>query len=487
MRWFAAMSLIGALMLCTGGCGSGAPGDNQNDNGSGPTDNTNDNGAAGGTDDVQRVGMDAAIRSAMSLIALRIEDDDRFAQQQSTPCPLGGSRMANADGSMTLMNCVLFPGFSLSGDVTFVAQEGDLQGFVIDADNLSGVSSATDTQFLLNGSIQEIENEDGSLTFRMDFFSAQTTEGTTDVFALTGEIVVQQDGSMIGSMSGDSGSMCLFDGANIFSIIAGGEQGLERTCFYPPLDGCVADNRCEIECRPPFADADPDCSEQQLCDAYGLCDNSNGNGTGNGNANANANDNDNGNGNGNANANANDNDNDNDNGNDNGNGNANDNGGSVEPVEDPILTSSATLQYGDYDLPAMPGTRLYQVALVDNPSPDLQPAVPYEVLAFDHNDSCPGGISGVSVRFTIESGSIVVDSFVGDSGACDSPATPAGELPLTLTAGDNVLRPTISWAPQRQVYTVIVRAADGAARLYGIRRQPGDDDTCSGCVLLSGP
>ncbi len=223
--------------------------------------------------------QEAASESAMSLVYIRVEGG-RAAQQTVEPCPFGGSRVKNADGSYTLTECSIFPGMPMTGGLRL---ETGIDGgpFRMVADNLTGRNG--DVEYEVDGFIEEVENDDGSSTFSMDFYSVTTTlrcelgmcfaSDEPDEFSLAGSINIDEDFVVTGNLTSRDGSACSFGGENLLELVMADEPlGLDRVCFYPPLDDCVADGNCEIECRPPFADPDPDCTSAQLCTAYDLCD-----------------------------------------------------------------------------------------------------------------------------------------------------------------------------------------------------------------------
>lgn len=194
-------------------------------------------------------GADALEKAVFSIIAVRVEDRARIAATEksrsrsqsildlfSGPCLNGGTRSTNPDGVMTFQGCELFPGLELDGGIRFVPDARGGQGGRIDFFDLHG--SWDGNEFRIDGSMEEIVDEDGGLTFRMDIHSSTDDGEYNDEFNIRGEIHVTPDDGVFGEMRVDTGdkfdfqrpSRCRFDGQNIFEVF-GDPAAFENLCL----------------------------------------------------------------------------------------------------------------------------------------------------------------------------------------------------------------------------------------------------------------
>ena len=186
--------------------------------------------------------QDSASDVALSIVYVRSDDRFNRAARQvddpaTTPCPQGGSFTKNPDGSVTFNDCSIFPGTPLNGSFNVTPQEGDTQGGLIELDNITGRDSRG-REFSTHGTIEEIENPDGSLTFKFDWHYSTTFKGETDEIDINGEISVTEDGAMSGNLEIGSNfpglppTQCNYDGFNVFG--SSFEEG--EPCDFPGLD-----------------------------------------------------------------------------------------------------------------------------------------------------------------------------------------------------------------------------------------------------------
>ena len=141
------------------------------------------------------------------------------------------------------------------------------------------------------------------------------------------------------------------------------------------------------------------------------------------------------------------------------------------------------MQYGDYNLAHVAGTRLQQLGDYMNPAPDLedydQTFIAYSVgFSFHSGDSV--GFVRASFRVLTETGEIVIASYENEAGQTEFFPDPS-TLPITIDAGAEAQRPFFSWDPSLLVFAVAVQ---GGGNLYGIVRVSSDAPLCSGCVVL---
>ncbi len=218
---------------------------------SGPQDepNTNANGGDGSNPPTATSdsGADALEKLAYSVIAVRVEDRRRIAGNAKPrrraqvldlfngPCLNGGSRSTDPDGVMTFEGCEVFPGLELNGGVRIVPDPNGGQGGRIDFFDLQGRTDGN--EFRVDGSIEEIEEPDGGLTFRLDLRSSTDDGEYNDEFNVNGEINVNEDDEVFGNLRIDTGdefdfqrpSRCQFEGQNLFGIVQD-PSSFERLC-----------------------------------------------------------------------------------------------------------------------------------------------------------------------------------------------------------------------------------------------------------------
>jgi hypothetical protein len=182
-----------------------------------------------------------ASRVVMAVIAARNEDRReangtlRTRGPGSTPCPFGGSRSTDENGITTFVNCGMLPGVTLNGGIRFTPGPEGTQGGRIEFMDLEGTYNGN--PFSVDGTIEETENADGSLSFDANVKTSQTGDGETDEFNLDGEVKVNEDGTMEGNMRVDTGADdrnpndCDFNGFNIFSLQED-ERALNGPCGF---------------------------------------------------------------------------------------------------------------------------------------------------------------------------------------------------------------------------------------------------------------
>jgi len=155
----------------------------------------------------------------------------------SQSCADGGSMSINPDGSITFFDCSLVPGYVFDGTVKVIPQAGDTQGGRIEFNDFGG-SFGAGTQFGMDGYIHETENSDGSLDFDLDLNTTTESVGESSTFDIQGNISVEDDGTMSGSMLLDNGdnnfsnTSCNFDGINAFDFMEGDNGGalMDQAC-----------------------------------------------------------------------------------------------------------------------------------------------------------------------------------------------------------------------------------------------------------------
>ncbi|MCA9251693.1 MAG: hypothetical protein R3E58_19585 [Phycisphaerae bacterium] len=219
-------TILCVLVVSHGGCAVSIVPDSSGGNGqSNSNDQSNNNGSSSSTNDAKEA---AASRVVMAVIAARNEDRRAFAITLrvqivgSTSCPFGGSRSTGADGITTFVDCGMFPGITLNGGIRFTPGPTGTQGGRVEFLDLEGTNNGN--PFSVDGTIEETENPDGSLSFEADIKTSQTGDSVTDEFNFEGEFKVNEDGSMEGNLRVDTGeddehpNDCDFNGFNIFSM-----------------------------------------------------------------------------------------------------------------------------------------------------------------------------------------------------------------------------------------------------------------------------
>ncbi len=214
--------------------------------------------------DHQRV----ATEVALSIVVVRSEDRQERQARQTSPCPGGGSRTTNPDGSVTFSACMIFPGVTLNGTARITPQGGETQGGRIDLDGITGTTEGG-TEFFVDGTIEETENDDGSLSFEIDISSVTVGGGYTDTFNAQGSFRVDEDGTMHGGMTTDINdedtdfppTECDFEGHNLLleldSLMDNAceeqpEQSVDDrcpagdVCVAPGAGACCSGGSCEI-------------------------------------------------------------------------------------------------------------------------------------------------------------------------------------------------------------------------------------------------
>ncbi len=237
----------------TGGDGSGNGSGDMNTNGAG------DGGAGDGGTTQSKATAESTANAAFSVIIVRNEDNrasnetSRVRGVDPVACPFGGSRLTGTDNITQFTDCVVIPGVALNGGLRYTPND---QGGRIEFVNLV-TESGDDNVFMADGSIEETENADGTLSFAVDFRSVSTGDGDTDFFNMTGELTVDDDGLMAGMMDIDSGNgagsqnTCDLNGVNIFAF-EDDPSTIDAACGFDEED-------------PDFPEQSCDCPEGQDC------------------------------------------------------------------------------------------------------------------------------------------------------------------------------------------------------------------------------
>ncbi len=243
----------------TGGDGSGDGSGDMNTNGADDGDSGDgmDGNTAQGTPTAK-----STTQAVLSVVIARNEDIRsssgalRVRSAGEVACPFGGTRSVGANDLIQFNNCAIFPGVPMTGGVQVTPGPEGTQGGRVNFTNLS-VGEEDDT-FMIDGSLEEIENPDGSLTFIADARTVSIGDSDTDIFNLSGEVTVDEDGLMEGGMNVTGGDLnnaleneCDFNGVNIFAF-ENDPAAIEAACGFDEED-------------PDFPEQSCDCPEGQDC------------------------------------------------------------------------------------------------------------------------------------------------------------------------------------------------------------------------------